>query len=118
MEALAVESNTLTTQLAAANTSIQALTADNNSLTAANGQLQTQVNTLTAANSALLLQLSGLQTQTSTLSTTLGTLFNQPGFQIPGTTLTQQVQALSTAIGSLNYGQKQALYFNLGGVKK
>lgn len=115
---LTTQNSALTSQISAANTSIQTLTAQ---LVTANTSIQsltTQNATLTAQNTALTTQLTALQTQTSALSTTLGTLFNNPGFQIPGATLTQQIQALSTAIGGLNPGQKQALYFNLGGVKK
>lgn len=48
---------------------------------------------------------------------TLATLFNDPGFTISGTTSAQQLQTLVTAIGNPNYGQKQALYKNLGGKK-
>ena len=108
----------LQAQLTAANAQIVQLQAQNTALGTANTALQNQVNALTTSINALLLQITALQTQTSALSTTLGTLFNNPGFQIPGATLTQQIQALSTAIGGLNPGQKQALYFNLGGVKK
>jgi hypothetical protein len=104
--------------LATATAASQVLQTQNAVLLAANAQLQNQVTTLTAQAAALATQLNGLQSQITTLAGSLGSVFNNPAFQIPGGSLSQQLQALSTAIGNLNHGQQQALYFNLGGKKK
>jgi len=41
--------------------------------------------------------------------------FSDPYFSIPGDTTEKQIKNLANAIESLNYGQRQALYENLGG---
>jgi N-acetylneuraminic acid mutarotase len=104
--------------LTTANAANQALQAQNAVLLAANAQLQTEVTTLAAQNNALTAQLNVSQAQINTLGANLGAAFNNPGFRIRGGNLSQQLQALSAAIGNLNHGQQQALFFNLGGTKK
>lgn len=104
--------------LAIATAASQVLQVQNAVLLAASAQLQNQVTSLTAQVAALATQLNGLQSQINMLAGSLGSVFNNPAFQIPGGSLSQQLQALSVAIGNLNNGQQQALYFNLGGKKK
>jgi hypothetical protein len=45
-------------------------------------------------------------------------VFGNSQFQIPGETPADQLKNLVNGIGNLNFGQQQALYFNLGGTKR
>lgn len=115
---LTTQNIALSNQLALSEAVNSTLTAQNTALSNQLAQIQAVNSTLTTQNMSLSNQIAPSQTIMTTLSSGLGTIANNPGFQIPGTTLTQQIQALSTAIGQLNYGQQKALYINLGGVKK
>ncbi|MBI4324658.1 MAG: hypothetical protein HY674_05285 [Chloroflexi bacterium] len=121
----------LTTQLAAANRTIQDQQSQINSLAAQNTQLQTANRQLTAQLNAANQTIQEQQSQITQLQSQLGAvgdqsqhlsqdfraLFNDPQFQIPGATPAQQIANLVAAVGNLNFGQKQALYLNLGGTK-
>jgi predicted nucleic acid-binding Zn-ribbon protein len=98
-------------QVASLTTQVTTLTSD---LTTAKGTVAQQAATIDGLNA----QITAANTQTTALTTSLATLFNDPSFTIAGSTPSQQLQTLVTAISNLNYGQKQALYKNLGGTKK
>lgn len=119
---LTATNTALQSELNGANAQIQTLTTANAALTSANQQLTNQNQQLAAANAALTATINSLNQQNATLtaelqgiSQLLATAFNNPGFQIPGATIGQQLQNLATAIGNLNHGQQQALYSNLNG---
>lgn len=52
-----------------------------------------------------------------TLADAFRTKFNNPTFQIQGSSTAGQVEAVVSAILKLNYGEQQNIYLNLGGTK-
>jgi hypothetical protein len=80
--------------------------------------VQNQLNSANAANAALQQELSHIDTTLSNLGGQFGSLFHNSEYEIPGATPSEQIQNLANAIHRLNYGQQQALFFNLGGRKK
>ncbi|MBI4662445.1 MAG: hypothetical protein HY735_26810 [Verrucomicrobia bacterium] len=103
---------------------MNALTGQNAQLQAANVELATQLNTPNQTIqeqqnqiAQILAQLNVVGQQVQNLAQSFQALFNDLQFQIPGATPAQQIANLVAAIGNLNFGQKQALYLNLGGTK-
>jgi len=60
-------------------------------------------------------ELQNTQDQIQRLTDAFRTKFNSPGFTVIGATAPAQVESLVSAILKLNYGQQQAIFFNLGG---
>ncbi len=122
LQAAQAANQTLRTQLTQANAQVAQLTSDLQASKAANQALQTQNAVLTAqnaqltsANQTLTAQNNAMSTQIQALDQFFATMFNNPTFQLPGSTPQQQLQNLVNAISQLNHGQQQALYKNLGG---
>ncbi len=99
---IAGQNTTLTTQ-AGQITTLQA------QLAARDGSLAT----LTTQNAAQAAELTAIKLQNSTLTQTFQTVFNDPTFEVPGTTSAQKTEAIVSAIKQLNPGQQKAVYDNL-----
>jgi len=133
---LNLDLNTCASQNTALSGQVSTLTANNtalsgqvSTLTAQNTALSGQVSTLTAQNTALSDQINGLtaeldnakakllaaEQEIANLTHSLQSAFSDPQFFIPGSNAEKQMNNLVSAIVNLNYGQRQALYFNLGG---
>jgi len=115
IDQLTATNQSLQAQLTAANAQIAQLTTANQTLTTQLSQASAQITTLTAQNAQLTSEASAVAVQLQALTQLLAGAFNDPNFQIPGSTLSQQLQSLVNAINQLNHGQQQALYKNLGG---
>ena len=89
-------------------------------LAAANNQvasLNTQLLLSETNNAAQQTQLDAISASGSSLASSLGSLFHDTNFKLPGDNAAQQMSNLMAAIGRLDKESKQTLYFNLGGIK-
>jgi predicted nucleic acid-binding Zn-ribbon protein len=116
--ALIAQRDALQLQVASLQASLAAANAQIASLTAALAAAQASNATLTANLAAQTSSSTATSAQLTSLSNALGSAFGDSTFTISGATAAQQLQALNAAINSLNHGQQQALYKNLGGTKK
>lgn len=116
ISALNVDNATLTASVASKDESIAALKSQVTALNATISDLQQQVATLDAQISVMYTKqqldqavLSVQQAMAATLPATLSTVFQDPGFLMPGGTLTEQINYLTSAIGKMPSGQIKKL---------
>ena len=81
----------------------------------ATADLQGRVNSLTAQLAEAEAKLAAAEQEIANLTQSLQSAFTDPQFSIPGANPNEQIENLVGAIENLNYGQRQALYLNLGG---
>lgn len=122
LDAALADASSLRTALTAAQTSIlslqtslQAATAQIATLTADKAQLTAALAQAVSANQTLTAQVAAMSATLASIGSNLGATGGDAAFKLPGATPQAQLAALAEAIAALNYGQKQALFKNLGG---
>lgn len=96
-------------------TSLQAATAQVATLTAEKAQLGAALAQSAASNQVLSGQVAAMNATLAAIADVLGKDNGNAAFTLPGATPEARLEALRQAIGTLNHGQKQALYKALGG---
>ncbi|HBA87183.1 MAG TPA: hypothetical protein DCZ75_04100 [Geobacter sp.] len=116
ISALNAEVNLLTAAVSSKDETIASLQTQISSLNATIAELQQQVTALKAQVSVMYTKeqldqavLSAQQSLVSTIPATLSGIFGDPAFALPGNSVTEQITALTSAIGSMPAGQIKKL---------
>ena len=116
ISALNAEVNLLTAAVSSKDETIASLQTQISSLSAATAELQQQVAALKAEISVMYTRqqldqavLSAEQALVSTIPAGLSGIFGDPGFVLPGSTVTEQINSLTSVIGSMPSGQIKKL---------
>ncbi len=83
----------------------------NGQVSGLNAQIAQKDQEIAALNAVI----AAAEQEIANLIQALQSAFTDPQFLIPGDSIEEQIDNLVDAIGDLNYGQRQALYENLGG---